>query len=60
MNGLLMLRFTSSVFLRLVCGFHIAESLRADFSSCLIIASVFLVWGLVQLKMLASEHERYS
>lgn len=61
MNGLLTLRFTSCFFFpRLVCGFHIADNLRADFSICLITASVSLVWRLTQLKMVASEHDTRS
>ena len=55
-----MLRLTSSVFLRLVSELHIADNMRADFSSHLITASVSLVWRLTQLKAMASEHQRHS
>jgi len=60
LNGLLVLRLTSSVFLRLVSELHIADNMRADFSSHLITASVSLVWRLTQLKAMASEHQRHS
>lgn len=55
-----MLRFTSSIFLRLVCGFHVADNPSAGFSSRLIAESVSLVWRLTQLKLVASKHRKHS
>lgn len=44
----------SSIFLRFFCGFHIADNLRTN---C---RSVLLLWRLPQVEMETSEHERLS
>lgn len=57
MNESLMLRFTSFVFLRLICGFHFTDNLREGLINCLITMSMSLIWRLTKLNVVTPEHE---